>query len=178
MNIDTSFDSSSDRNFFQDYLQDPVLWRDSLPQPFRMLDQLLQELVHEAWEEIERREQERMTPSDHQAVVKTDDVSIIVDIPDPHVLALVRLNGKEYVIVGGVLGIHVMKLASKNETRGIVTQALCGEVRLMDAREIGGDVGALVVLGRPKDVVKLMAFHNDTLKEVCEVSGSGSLLCN
>ena len=135
-----------------------------------MLDQLIQDLVTNVWDEIKRRELERIKASRQQKVTKTDDVSIIVDIPDPQALALVRFDGKEYVIVGGVLGLYVLKLASKNESRGIVTQTLCGEVCFLDAREIGEDVGALVVVGGSMDVIKLLAFYNNTLKELCEVS--------
>ena len=39
-----------------DYLQDPELWLDRLPQPFRMIDGLLQELLALAWDEIESRQ--------------------------------------------------------------------------------------------------------------------------
>ena len=135
-----------------------------------MLNQLLQNLLADVWDEIERRELERMNASKQQKVTKTDDVSIIVDIPDPQALTFVRFDGKEYVIVGGMLGLYVLKLASKNEPRSIITQTLCGEVCHLDAREIGEDVGALVVVGGSKDVIKLMAFYNNTLKELCEVS--------
>lgn len=44
-----------------DYLQDPELWVDRLPQPFRMIDGLLQELLSRAWDEIERRQLQRET---------------------------------------------------------------------------------------------------------------------
>ena len=49
-----------------DYLQDPELWRDRLPQPFRMIDRLLEGLLARAWEEIETRGSERQ-PSELRA---------------------------------------------------------------------------------------------------------------
>lgn len=52
---DTPDDSS------EDYLQDPELWLDRLPQPFRMIDGLLQELLSRTWEAIETRELQRET---------------------------------------------------------------------------------------------------------------------
>lgn len=54
-----SYDGSDEDDCPGDYLQDPSLWSDQLPQPFRMLDRLLHELLHMTWEVIERRETER-----------------------------------------------------------------------------------------------------------------------
>ena len=42
-----------------DFLQDPELWRDRLPQPFRMIDRLLEELLVRTWEEVDSRRLER-----------------------------------------------------------------------------------------------------------------------
>lgn len=47
-----------------DYLQDPELWRDRLPQPFRMIDRLLEELLSRTWEQIEFRRSERESQPD------------------------------------------------------------------------------------------------------------------
>lgn len=49
-----SDDSEADDS--RDYLQDPELWVDRLPQPFRAIDELLQELVGGAWAAIEERQ--------------------------------------------------------------------------------------------------------------------------
>ena len=54
--------SSMDEDYnSKDYLQDPELWRDELPQPFRMIDDVLQELLGIAWSsilEVERQKRE------------------------------------------------------------------------------------------------------------------------
>lgn len=42
-----------------DYLQDPELWFDRLPQPFRMIDGLLQDLISRTWDTIESRHLQR-----------------------------------------------------------------------------------------------------------------------
>ena len=46
--------SSMDENSYNpnDYLRDPELWRDELPQPFQMIDDVLQELLSIAWNNI------------------------------------------------------------------------------------------------------------------------------
>lgn len=45
-------------NDSRDYLQDPQLWIDRLPQPFRMVDDLLQELLERSWQAVEARERQ------------------------------------------------------------------------------------------------------------------------
>ena len=57
-----------------DYLQDPELWRDRLPQPFRMLDRLLQELLTRAWREIDSRRLERETERDRTLPLEPVDL--------------------------------------------------------------------------------------------------------
>ena len=43
-----------------DYLQNPELFRDTLPQPFRFLNKVLTQLIDNAWEIIDTRETERL----------------------------------------------------------------------------------------------------------------------
>ncbi len=67
-----------------DYLRDPELWIDRLPQPFRTIDELLQELLASAWEAIEEREVARQL---EQARVHIPEVS------DARLLANVEVRG-------------------------------------------------------------------------------------
>lgn len=46
-------DEDSDRD---DYLQDPELWGARLPQPYRMIDKILNQFLEKVWEHIEHRE--------------------------------------------------------------------------------------------------------------------------
>ena len=42
-----------------DYLQDPELWKDSLPQPYQLVDEILQEMLFTSWQLIEAHRAER-----------------------------------------------------------------------------------------------------------------------
>lgn len=42
-----------------DYLQDPELWKDTLPQPYQLVDEILQDVLFISWELIEARRLER-----------------------------------------------------------------------------------------------------------------------
>lgn len=44
-----------------DFLQDPTLMVDQLPQPFRMVNKVVVQLVEDAWDTIADRENERIT---------------------------------------------------------------------------------------------------------------------
>lgn len=53
--------SSTDEDFYNpnDYLQDPELWRDELPQPFRMINDVLQDLLDSTWNSILEAERKK-----------------------------------------------------------------------------------------------------------------------
>ena len=73
----TSKGHTDENNASEDYLQDPNLWRDQLPQPFRMIDYLLGELYSNAWDDIERREIEREHIAARVKVPELTDFAII-----------------------------------------------------------------------------------------------------
>ena len=52
-------DAEPQWNDTRDYLADPALWFDVLPQPFRMIDQLLSGILETVWETIEEREESK-----------------------------------------------------------------------------------------------------------------------
>lgn len=81
---------------FEDYLQDPELWLDRLPQPFRMIDGLLQELLSRTWEAIETRELQRETERTRVRIPKA-----IADIAVEGVRGVRAIEaGRDVVFVG------------------------------------------------------------------------------
>lgn len=56
--MDIGFDGgeSSVSDDAGDYLQDPELWEDQLPQPYRMIDHLLNSMLDNTWQQIEQSE--------------------------------------------------------------------------------------------------------------------------
>ena len=52
----------------RDYLQDPSLWNDSLPQPFRWLNQLVADLLEDVWNGVERSEARREAKEDRPVI--------------------------------------------------------------------------------------------------------------
>lgn len=102
----------SDEEDPNDYLQDPDLWTDRLPQPFRMLDNLLQRVLYRAWDEIEHRETERIREAARIKIPEVFEWSRVSAVDECalgsglHVLAC----GEDgYVFVGGSRGFAVLK---------------------------------------------------------------------
>ena len=97
-----------------DYLQDPELWVDRLPQPFRMIDGILQDLLANAWETIETRELQRET-------------------------ARTRVRIPEIVAEGAVEGTRGVRAIQAD--RDVVFVGCQDEVKVVDARD-GKEIAA------------------------------------
>ena len=63
-----------------DFLQDPELWADRLPQPFRMIDEILQKLLASAWETIEAREVERQLEQARIHIPEISDARLLSSV--------------------------------------------------------------------------------------------------
>ena len=92
--------------FSGDFLQDPELWRDRLPQPFRMVDRLLEELLARTWEEIEFRRSERQ--SQPARISSPDPVQL-----DQYLPQTVR-PGEDVIITGSLMDNLQLKLKEFN----------------------------------------------------------------
>ena len=63
----------------KDYLLDPDLWLDKLPQPFQMIDEVLQEFLDQVWEKIESRD---IVRKQEEARVKVPEFSDGLQVAD------------------------------------------------------------------------------------------------
>ena len=128
----------SDKDDAEDYLQDPELWIDELPQPFRMLDNLLNEVLYRSWEVIESNELERRRKA---AQVRIPEVSewTAVSAIDEHTLGgvgVVQCGRERYVFVGGSRGLLVLRAPED-----------CGDLELVaQSRDAGTDVSSMDVV--------------------------------
>ena len=79
-----------------DYLQDPEMWADSLPQPFRMIDELLQDLLLHTWDETERRREMRLAEASIPRIPVLEDASVTVLPPGATGLDHFEEGGERY----------------------------------------------------------------------------------
>ena len=124
----SQLDSSdfSDEENPGDYLQDPELWTDNLPQPFRMLDNLLRDVLFRSWEMIKSREMEREREA---ARVKIPEVSewIRVNAVDEcgiGAVHAVECGKKGYVFIGGSHGVCVLRAQEEGGEMELIAQSV------------------------------------------------------
>ena len=84
-----------------DYLADPALWWDPLPQPYRLIDDILQEELRELWRLLEIREEKRKEEEKTNKPIKKTEEAIMI----PGLLGATRLEQlvcgeKEYLLAG------------------------------------------------------------------------------
>ncbi len=96
-------------NTDSDYLQDPALWRDKLPQPFRMIDEAIQDLLMNVFDQIELRKVERHNRTHERVVPSASDATLMLSLLESDTIATVNGDGVEYAISAGSHGISVGK---------------------------------------------------------------------
>ena len=108
----------SDEDDPRDYLQDPDLLTDKLPQPFRMLDKLLKDILYKTWERIEVRAVEREREaarvkipevSEWKKVTTADDRDSVGEV------CLLECSEEGYVFAGGQHGFTVLRTAEGSD---------------------------------------------------------------
>lgn len=92
-----------------DYLKDPDLWRDSLPQPYRMINTTLQELLMTVFEEVEKRRIIRENRNHIRKVPIVSDATLMMCLPVCNILATANIDEVDYVIGCGSMGIYIGK---------------------------------------------------------------------
>lgn len=109
-----------------DYLQDPELWTDDLPQPFRMLDNLLKDVIFRSWEMIESREKEREREAAQVKILEISEWTRVNAVDQCGLGAVHAIEcGKEgYVFIGGSHGLCVLKAQEDGSELELIAQSI------------------------------------------------------
>ena len=120
-----------------DYLQDPELWRDPLPQPFRMIDEVLQNFLDDVWDEILRAERKRSEDA-LKPRIAVENAFKEVTTPTLHGLLYVTFRNDPILLVASGSGLHTIK----TDHGGAYTELVPGtdniEVFAMDGQQVNG----------------------------------------
>ena len=65
-----------------DYLQDQDLWKDSLPQPYQLIDELLQDVLFTSWQLIEARKSDREAEKSKPVIPNYGESRVLTSIKD------------------------------------------------------------------------------------------------
>lgn len=60
-----------------DYLQDPELWKDELPQPYQLVEEILQEILFISWQLIETRRIEREAEESKPVIPRYGEAKVL-----------------------------------------------------------------------------------------------------
>ena len=157
----------------KDYLQDPSLWWDPLPQPFRMIDGLLQEILQNAWEKIEERT--KIRKENRKTIKLTEDATLISSIPEPKTLQYLQTDDREYIFGGGGLsGLHCIQfkpvtIQATYDTPGIVSS--------ISSQDMSNEM-LVIAIGMEENGGQLVLVLQDLqFREICEVLNIPTELC-
>ncbi|XP_064390238.1 WD repeat-containing protein 93-like [Halichondria panicea] len=100
----------------RDYLLDPELWLDKLPQPYRLVDDVLQGFLDEVWAAIERRE---VCKRGEEGRVKIPELSGSRLLPGSQGTTIVSSDGGGHVILGSPHGLTVCELQGGDEWESV-----------------------------------------------------------
>ncbi|XP_036357357.1 WD repeat-containing protein 93-like isoform X2 [Octopus sinensis] len=116
--VSRSFDKKSSSNASRSdyYLADPELWRDTLPQPYRMLDKILNEILETVWSEIQHRQDVKLS----QRSFRIDDSFIspvcctaTQTVQVPKINSFSGCNGSIYSSLGTKDGLYILDASTQ-----------------------------------------------------------------
>ncbi len=97
-----------------DYLQDPDMWDDRLPQPYRLIDKTLMEILEVAWEAIENREIERQQESSRVKVPSSGGGHVVCgDVLTQSRGGLSACGGRDALVVGNGEHVHILNSSAE-----------------------------------------------------------------
>lgn len=160
-------EGTSDAN---DYLQDPSMWWDSLPHPFRLINDILQDLFEESWGEIEVRdklEKERETNS--RRIKCSEEATLMSCIPEATQLHYVKVDDQQLLFGSGLLGLYCIELKEPSKTLAGTT--VDGVVSCISAEGLKGSKDTVIVgVGLSDGGGKVLALNGSQFSSVTEVS--------
>lgn len=151
-----------DDSDMDDYLQDPEMWGARLPQPYRMIDKILKDILEEAWARIEERQVQALREAARVKVPEGTSGRVVCE----EVLTECRggvCAGRELVVVGNGNSICVVQYAPLEDEEG---EEMEGVEEIVAQYKLQHEVTKVVVAQR--DVVDLIFAQHDTGMILCE----------
>lgn len=133
--------SPSRKDASGDFLHDPSLWQDLLPQPFRLVDELLEDLIVHALELAEEREQHQRKEKQRRSIPVVEEASVISSVREAKVLDRVNVGLEELIVVGGNDGLHLLRSASGE----VASHLNCGPVAMVSTIAVPSSSPAAVL---------------------------------
>ncbi|KAJ7999366.1 hypothetical protein DPEC_G00193650 [Dallia pectoralis] len=154
-------DSSGEEEDQESFMNDPDQLRNQLPQPFRMIDKVLDRLVDRAWDWISQRETLRAAEQAHKAI-PIMGVSRQIKIPVSTNCVACSDDGR-YIFLGHPGGLSVLHQAPDSRSSTVAVwkedQVEITSVQITCLRETAYLLGTLDDMG----VARLFAYSSETI---------------
>jgi hypothetical protein len=155
----------------EDYLRDPAMWWDTLPQPYRLIDDLMQDLFCFCWDTILDREMSFLQNQTNDKPIKLSEGTILTPIPEPSCLSFITAdNGSTYMFAVASSELH------GDELNGIVHCGHCslpinGKAISMCCQYVDGEkyCKAIIALGKAEDGVQLFCYKGREFHAITEL---------
>ena len=151
----------------KDYLQDASMWWDNLPQPFRLINDLLQVIFDTSWDTIEENSKaEREKERNARLVKESEEGTLMSSIPEANLLHYVRVGERELLFGVGSLGLYCTesnKMLASTSFNGVANSISAGILK-------GATDIVAVAIGTRESGVKLVALTGSHFIEINEVS--------
>lgn len=162
--------SSREEEGQSDYLQDPSLWRDILPQPYRLIDDILEEELEEIYLLIqEREEREDKKKKHYKPITETEEATLMMSLSGATRLEHLKVGESEYLLGGGGMGgLVCIELKENTHTSTPMEEGLVNSISAQNLH--GEDVNILVAVGMGKDGGRILVWRENKFYNICEVS--------
>lgn len=98
----------------RDFLQDPGMWEDKLPQPYKTVDKILRDILRCTWTRIEEREVARMRDEAQVKIPSGADGMLLNEKLLNKACAGIECGEDSMVVLGNGTSIYVLKHSRKD----------------------------------------------------------------